>query len=252
MNKKLNIIIVGDNTSADGTSAIPEKFIDKEYTLQIKKTPSTDDNYWQFLNADTDAVLLIKDNNIHFYNNFIKILKQKKQSTPLFIAGANDIDEEIKSYKDGACAYFTLPLNYRKIIALLSSLCINKLIKNNYDSMAFTTAEVVKERDEFYKEFKNLVLLNLEKGISIEKISNEMNISSKTLTRRVKKYLFTTPAQLIIEIKLNYAKKLLAAKHFSVKKVSFMAGFNSPQRFNTVFKAQEGQTPMQFIKNKLS
>ncbi len=248
MPDKLYIAVVGDAIDANGNSIIPEQFIDKEHTLIIKKIPYAEKNYWQFFDADIDGILLLKDEATTLYSDFITILKTKKNNIPLLVAGSNDVDEEIQSYKDGATVYFSYPLNFRKIVALLGNLSQDNKVGNNYSAMPATTALVIKSRDEFFKEFKKFVLLNLDKGISIEKISAGMKISSKTLTRRVKQYLFTTPAALVTEIKLDYAKKLLSARRFSVKKVSFMAGFNSPQRFNTVFKGQEGLTPMQYIK----
>jgi AraC-like DNA-binding protein len=253
MPKKINIVVVGDILDANGNSTLPDRFIDKEYTLIINKILYADNNYWQLFDIDVEAILVVKDTSRQRFLNFISVLKQQERlkGKPLLVVGPDDDEEELHSYSVGATNYFAYPINFRKIIALLVNLFRPRQPINNYSEMPFTTATIIKKRDDFFNEFKNIVLHNIDKGISVEKISSEMGVSTKTLTRRVKQYLFTSPARLVVEIKIEYAKKLLVSERFSSKKIAFMSGFSSPQHFNTVFKTQEGSTPMHYLKKRV-
>lgn len=253
MPKKINIVVVGDYIDASGDSNVPEIFFDKEYTLTIKKITYNDNNYWQLFDNSIEAILILKGGSKQKFLDLVKLLKHQNnfEKKPILVIGPDNEEDEVYSYSMGVSGYFAYPINFRKIIAFLVNIFQYDFPANNYGQMSATTADVIKQRDLFYKEFKKIVLFNIDKGISVEMISTEMNMSTKTLTRRVKQYLFTSPARLVVEIKIEYAKKLLASERFSVKKVAFMSGFNSPQHFNTVFKTQEGFTPIQYVRKRI-
>ncbi len=58
-----------------------------------------------------------------------------------------------------------------------------------------------------------------------------------------------TPADYILDKKIEYAKKLICYSGKSIKQISYEIGFNSPAYFNYVFKKQTGLSPIRYKRN---
>ena len=85
--------------------------------------------------------------------------------------------------------------------------------------------------------------------INIEKLSMKLGISKAQLYRRVKKLSGHSPNELIQEIKLRKAFRLIREKFGNVAEIAFASGFNSPSYFSKSFQSRFGRLPAKVLKS---
>lgn len=90
------------------------------------------------------------------------------------------------------------------------------------------------------------ILNNFTKGISLTEIANLANISVPAFCRFFKLRTKKTFKEYLIELRINYACKLLVEKNFSVSQISTESGFNNLANFNRQFKEIKSITPVQY------
>ena len=78
--------------------------------------------------------------------------------------------------------------------------------------------------------------------VDVNYLADKLFVSRKTLERSLEGCGFT-PAQLIREVLLDHAYKLLTTTHMSVAEVRKAAGYKDPDHFARIFKDRFGFTP---------
>ncbi|HDR52116.1 MAG TPA: AraC family transcriptional regulator, partial [Mariniphaga anaerophila] len=86
---------------------------------------------------------------------------------------------------------------------------------------------------------------------NVNKLSQQMNISTTQLYRRLKELTGYSPVELIRVLKLQKAYNLLSKKNNTVKEVCYQTGFNNLSYFIKCFREQFGVTPASFRDNGL-
>jgi AraC-like DNA-binding protein len=102
------------------------------------------------------------------------------------------------------------------------------------------------KKRELVHEVRELIVERLPKGTAnIEAIAGELNMSSKTLERRLAAHDqgFTG---LRDEVRCNTAKHFLAETDMRLSQVAYMAGYTEPAALVRAFRRWTGKTPMQF------
>jgi len=102
------------------------------------------------------------------------------------------------------------------------------------------------KKRELVHEVREFIVERLPKGTaSIEAIAGELNMSSKTLERRLTAHdqSFTG---LRDEVRCDTAKHYLAESDMRLSQVAYMAGYTEPAALVRAFKRWTGQTPMKF------
>ena len=94
---------------------------------------------------------------------------------------------------------------------------------------------------------KKNIQLRLADGqaISICQIAEQMNISERTLARRLHNEN-SSFAEIKQQVSFDYAKLLLESTEFPICKIAHICGYNSDSNFSRAFKGSTGQTPKQF------
>ena len=85
-----------------------------------------------------------------------------------------------------------------------------------------------------------------DRELSNTELAAAANVSEVYLRRLFSKELGTTPKQYILDLRLRYAKQLLAEKAFTVTGISEKCGFSSVYHFCRAFKSFTGQTPTEY------
>lgn len=93
---------------------------------------------------------------------------------------------------------------------------------------------------------KFIILENLSSQLSLEEISQKLNISYSWFRKTFKKYTGFSPQQYIMEIKMQKAKELLTNSDMSISDIAFELGFDNPNYFYTVFKNKTKTTPLNY------
>lgn len=81
---------------------------------------------------------------------------------------------------------------------------------------------------------------------SIEKIASECNVSTTHFRRLFKEYAGKSPVQYRTELKIEYAKRMLAESDMTVSEIADTLGFEGDSYFCRVFKKETGLTPTEY------
>ncbi len=92
---------------------------------------------------------------------------------------------------------------------------------------------------------------NYEADLNLEMLSSTQSISKYHLLRLFKKYYGLTPAQYVIDKRIEKAKEHLV-DGMSVTETCFAVGFESLGSFSTLFKRKTGKSPYKYQKEQLS
>ena len=95
----------------------------------------------------------------------------------------------------------------------------------------------------------SLILANLnETEISINYLSDEMNVSRSSFQRKIKGLTGMTPVEFIRLVRLKKAADLLSEGNWRINEVCFLTGFNKPSYFSSCFRKQFGILPKDFVR----
>ena len=90
-----------------------------------------------------------------------------------------------------------------------------------------------------------------KKEIKVEELAALCGISRKYFTKLFSTYYDLTPKQYIINLKLDYARKLLIAEpQMSIMQISEACLFSNVYYFSRLFSEHVGQSPSEYRKNK--
>jgi len=89
---------------------------------------------------------------------------------------------------------------------------------------------------------------HFSEDLSLERLSSEFYISKFYLTREYKKIYGRTIFQHIINVRINYGKKLLRFSDRSIDEIAHMCGFNDQSYFARQFKKAENLTCFSYRK----
>lgn len=136
-------------------------------------------------------------------------------------------------------------LNYELIKALLNVLLIQCL--------KFSESSTALERygNTIYSDFRMLLKENFRQQHQVKFYADNLNVTTRILTRNVRSATFKTPKQLIDEHLLLEAKRLLFWSIVPVKEIAWQLGFETDSYFNRFFKKYTGQTPKDFQRKQL-
>ncbi len=84
-----------------------------------------------------------------------------------------------------------------------------------------------------------------ESGLSVDEVCKKAGMSATIFRQYFKKHYNKTPTEYITELRLEYARNLIAGGA-SVESAAISAGFNDPKYFSRVVKNKLGCTPKDF------
>lgn len=99
--------------------------------------------------------------------------------------------------------------------------------------------------------FKKMIYEHIDTFLSLDEYCSKLNINLKQLTSISKEFLLNTPANIIRQVKVLEAKRMLANQKVTSKEVTYALGFDQPTYFTKYFKKETGLTPKQFQKSLL-
>ena len=83
-----------------------------------------------------------------------------------------------------------------------------------------------------------------------QNIARAAGVSERKLNDLFREFMDQTPAQYLIERRIDFAKELLASNKFTVSETARMAGFSSTEFFIRVFRQATGTTPGKWIASR--
>jgi LacI family transcriptional regulator len=84
--------------------------------------------------------------------------------------------------------------------------------------------------------------------ITIEILCNDLRVARRGLERKFRDFYNCTPWEMLCQLRVARAKRLLSETRHSVSTISELCGFNDPERMTVVFKRVVGVSPSSFRK----
>ncbi len=96
-----------------------------------------------------------------------------------------------------------------------------------------------------YETVQNLISQNLSKGITLEQVAGELNMSSRTLIRKLSQQQASFKG-LLLEARQKKARYLLSSTGLFLEEISDLLGYKDPANFTRAFNQWQGMTPSEF------
>ena len=102
------------------------------------------------------------------------------------------------------------------------------------------------ENSDKIKKIYEYVQNNYQNKMSLNEISDLVNMSPVSFNRFIKKRTGKTFIEYVNDTRIGYASRWLIEKELSIAEIAFKCGFNNIANFNRVFKKTKNCTPSQF------
>lgn len=114
---------------------------------------------------------------------------------------------------------------------------------------------IIKANDRLFTSEIEMIVEYIDKNvflpisdISLNAISDKFFLAPYQLSRLFKKQVGIGFKDYVIQLKISYAKVLIASQNNSITDIAFNCGFNDSNYFSTVFKRVEGVSPSEYKK----
>ncbi|MDA7921411.1 substrate-binding domain-containing protein [Verrucomicrobiales bacterium] len=86
----------------------------------------------------------------------------------------------------------------------------------------------------------------LQDPVNVTTLCSDLRIARRTLERKFKEHYRCTPWEMLCQLRVNHAKRLLAETNHPISLVAELCGFNEPEQMTVVFKRLTGIPPSKF------
>ncbi|MCW8880642.1 MAG: helix-turn-helix domain-containing protein, partial [Kangiellaceae bacterium] len=174
----------------------------------------------------------------------------------LILTGKTDQGSIINGLKHQATDYLTKPVNTQELKLRVENLIRitrqnylhNQVVSldNRYTKIANTPKGLAEKDVEFMRRFIEILEVNYSDcDYNLDGLSNDLYMSKKQLSRKLKAICNKSPIEYLKEYRLEKSIKQLANGD-TLSVVASDSGFSSQSYFSTCFKSQFGNTPKQF------
>lgn len=142
---------------------------------------------------------------------------------------------------------FKKPFNKKELLIRIHNL-LNRTDSKHQFISGLPPNEKESSDANFLKQINELIENKItQKKLTLIDISTELNITERTLHRKVKALTGLTPLEYINELKLQYAYTLLENKTYpTLKQVAYAIGIETVHYFCKMFEKRFGKHPSEF------
>lgn len=172
---------------------------------------------------------------------------------PVILLTARSTEQQqAEGLSQGADAYLTKPFSAEVLLAHIASLLANRQkLKEIFAAEKQQTTESHEQEEKlstpdkmFMDTLRQAILKNMSNTkLKMDDLGADMGISRVQLYRKVKAMTGMSPVELLKEMRLQRAMKLLKATDKTVAEVAYEVGFGTPGYFSSCFKKQYGKYP---------
>ena len=247
----MQVLIVEDDKKL---SKELEKFLSQN-GYEISRITSFENIINDILNSKCNMVLL--DINLPG-NNGEYICKEVRKISEVPIVMITSVDSELDqliSLNYGADDYITKSFNAKILLIKINNILRNRelLHHTNTDNSQSTNVPGVVQNESDKKlldKIKEIVEKNIENpDFNIEQLASEVCMGRSAFFEKIKDITGTTPANFILECRLNKATALLIKNPtLRMDDIAAYLGFSSGRYFCKCFKNHFGISPLQYRK----
>lgn len=160
--------------------------------------------------------------------------------------------QQAEGLSQGADAYLTKPFSAEVLLAHIASLLANRqklkevfAAEKQQPNESHEQEEKLSTPDKMFMDtLRQAILRNMSNTkLKMDDLGSDMGISRVQLYRKVKAMTGMSPVELLKEMRLKRAMKLLKATDKTVAEVAYEVGFGTPGYFSSCFKKQYGKYP---------
>lgn len=161
-----------------------------------------------------------------------------------------DADARLMGLRLGADVYLEKPFDEAELRVQLAKLIELRIkLQQYYQRGIMDPGQQTSKfpiEDEFIQSIRRLVEEDLTQDLRIPQLAEQLNMNRVQLFRKVKALTNKSPSQLIRQIRLEHAKKLLIDPELNVADVAYKVGFSDPAFFSRSFREAFGVSPSEF------
>jgi signal transduction histidine kinase/ligand-binding sensor domain-containing protein/DNA-binding response OmpR family regulator len=181
----------------------------------------------------------------------LKADKRTKHIPLVLLTAANTTNGVLDGLESGAIDYMTKPFNFAVLLAKINNiLLLNKAYKDTYSrqvTVGMPDTGIVSEKEKFLQKALAYIYANIDnQQLSVEVLSDHMNISRASLYNRLLEYTGLSPVEFIRTVKLEKAKELLEKSGMTIMEIAYATGFANPNYFSKVFRTKYNITPTEY------
>lgn len=186
----------------------------------------------------------------------VKQIKHNKHTMhiPLVILSAHQTNEvKTAGLQAGADAYIGKPFNLQYLLAVVNRMLESRKDMHEYYSTSasaysFMDGKLIKKEDkEFVNGLNGLIEANLyDSTLTTESIANALNMSTRSLYRRLKDLGLPFPKEYLRERRMEKAVVLLQTTDKSIQEIIYECGFNNRAHFYKEFGKRYQVTPKEY------
>ena len=181
-----------------------------------------------------------------------RILAQMPDCKIIFVTAFSLFNYAYEAVKMGAYDYILKPVNPEDVARSVQK-CINQIETEHQLKAMAPVAESLAENSSYDKttllmdKVKTYLQHNyMLYGVSLDSISDILNINSSYFSMVFKKSVGVNFVDYLTELRINAAKDLLKDPFLTMAEVASMVGYESPNYFTRVFKKNTGLTPTEY------
>ena len=169
----------------------------------------------------------------------------------IIISAKNEEQDSIEGLKCGADAYIAKPFQPEELLLRTENLLKSRdLLKEKYQR-AIAKEEKNGQHDnlnmDFLRHGTDIIYREMKNpDFSSNKLARELAISVSQLNKKLNATTGYPASTYILQVKLSYAKKILASQDKTIGEVASECGVYDVNYFSRVFKKQTGVTPSQY------
>lgn len=211
---------------------------------------------WQRIQvADLDLVVsdvIMPKMNGYELCRMMKSGNETKSIPIILLTRKGDPDSTVQGLTIGADDYVSKPFNVKELkVRCLNQIGKRRMIRNILrDRSAPGLADLnVTSRDEaFIRKLTTLIQDRMgDRSLSVERLSEELGISKRQLSRVTKRTISDSPAALIRKLRIERAAYLMESGAGNISEIAYLVGFTSPAHFSRVFKAEMDLSPSEYL-----
>ncbi|MDA3928184.1 MAG: response regulator, partial [Prolixibacteraceae bacterium] len=169
----------------------------------------------------------------------------------IMLTAKSNLADQIVGVESGAEAYILKPFNaeYLKAVAtnfikqreLVIQKYRDKKVNDNFD------AKITSKDEQFLNEIFEIIETNFaDSEFNVEKLISTSVYSRTVLYNKVKGMLGVSPVDLIRQIRLKHAARLISEGGHKISEAAYACGFNDPKYFRKCFKIMYGVNPTEY------
>lgn len=120
---------------------------------------------------------------------------------------------------------------------------ITACLKHCIDSLSSDTGS---SKRKVIEDIEKMIVENLDKEISLEKIALQLFLNPSYLSRLFKENVGKPYTKYVMEKRIEKAKELLREENYKVYEVGELVGYENTKYFNKIFKEMVGITPKEY------